>query len=271
MESGVDSAHFAHTLCDYMASAAYAHNTDSSKAPLAPRALMQQGYDEICEDRDIKAGGSTACVAVASEDGKLEVANLGDSGFIHIRLNAVYSHSEPQTHAFNTPYQLSIVPRSMLARAAAFGGAQLCDYPKDADVTHHDLQPGDVIIMASDGVWDNLFTHELLQTVSQYMRKSGAWKKGKDGLRVSGDVWRHIELDYNAKRPYTLPSAIASEIAGAARAASMNTRRDGPFAKEVQRNYPSENWRGGKLDDICVVVVVVSDNRRETDPIESKL
>jgi protein phosphatase PTC7 len=32
---------------------------------------------------------------------------------------------------------------------------------------------------------------------------------------------------------------------------------DGPFAKEVQKYYPNEDWRGGKVDDICVVVAIV--------------
>ncbi len=64
----------------------------------------------MCRDKSIKAGGSTAVVGLLTPDGVLDVANLGDSGFIHLRLNAVHSASEPQTHAFNTPFQLSIIP-----------------------------------------------------------------------------------------------------------------------------------------------------------------
>ncbi|KAI1757085.1 protein serine/threonine phosphatase 2C [Xylaria castorea] len=270
-ESGVDPADFAHSLCDYMASAAYGYKSGGNEPPLAPRVLMQRGYDDVCKDRSIHAGGSTASIAIANEEGKLEVANLGDSGFVHLRLNAVHTYSEPQTHAFNTPYQLSIVPASMLARAAAFGGAQLCDYPKDADVTQHTLKHGDIIVLASDGVWDNLFNQDILRIASRLMTTIGAWKASDGGIRVVDNL-RHFTQpeDSSTQRPVTLQSALAIEIAAAAKAASINRRLDGPFAKEVQKYYPQENWHGGKVDDICVVVLVVSDNSKSPE-VESKL
>ncbi|KAI1274413.1 phosphatase 2C-like domain-containing protein [Xylaria sp. FL0933] len=260
-ESGVDPADFAHSFCDYMAFAAHDHRPDDGGNPLAARALMQRGYDDVVKDRSIHAGGSTATVAVADEDGKLEVANLGDSGFVHLRLNAIHAFSTPQTHAFNTPYQLSIIPTSMLARAATFGGAQLCDYPKDADVTQLDLKHGDVLVFASDGVWDNVFNQDILGTVSRMMMDIGAWRKSEDGLRVADSLRRFTSGHNSNGRPVTLQSALATEIAALAKTASTNQRVDGPFAKEVQKYYPAENWRGGKVDDICVIVLVVTDNR----------
>ena len=270
-ESGVDPADFAHSFCDYMASAAYEHKPTGSEPPLAPRALMQRGYNDVVKDRAIHAGGSTATVAVANEDGKLEVANLGDSGFVHLRLNAVHTYSEPQTHAFNTPYQLSIVPASMLARAAAFGGAQLCDYPKDADITQHNLKHGDILVFASDGVWDNLFNQDILGIVSRTMMGIGAWKTSDGGIRVVDNLRRFTQPKEEAtQRLVTLQSTLATEIAARAKTASMNQRLDGPFAKEVQKYYPQENWHGGKVDDICVVVLVVSDSNK-TPEVQSKL
>ncbi|RWA08852.1 hypothetical protein EKO27_g6259 [Xylaria grammica] len=269
-ESGVDPADFAHSFCDYMASAAYGHKPNGGEPLLAPRALMKRGYDDVTKDRSIHAGGSTATVAVASEDGKLEVANLGDSGFVHLRLNAVHTYSEPQTHAFNTPYQLSIVPASMLARAAAFGGAQLCDYPKDADVTQHNLKHGDILVFASDGVWDNLFNQDILRIVSRIMTGIGAWKTSDGGIRVVDNLGRFTQAEDSTKRLVTLQSALAIEIAATAKAASTNQRLDGPFAKEVQKYYPQENWHGGKVDDICVIVLVASENSKSLE-VQSKL
>ncbi len=271
-DSGVDPSDFSHSFCDYMASAAYMYKATGNRAPLTARALMQLGYDDVCKDRTIHAGGSTACVAIATEDGKLEVANLGDSGFVQLRLNAVHSYSEPQTHAFNTPYQLSIVPASMLAKAAAFGGAQLCDYPKDADVTQHNLQHGDILIFASDGVWDNLFNQDILQISSRLMMGSGAWKTSEGGgVRVVDNLAAYTQtMTDSAQRPLTLQSALAIKIADAAKAASTNRRVDGPFAKEVQKYYPQENWHGGKIDDICVIVVIVCEDAK-TAALKSKL
>ncbi|XXG93877.1 Protein phosphatase 2C 7 [Hypoxylon texense] len=269
-DSGVDPADFSHSFCDYMASAAYEHKSDSNGLYLTARSLMQRGYDDVCRDGTIHAGGSTASVAIASEDGKLEVANLGDSGFVHLRLNAVHSYSEPQTHAFNTPYQLSIVPASMLARAAVFGGAQLCDYPKDADVTQHTLKHGDILVFASDGVWDNMFNQDILRIASRLMTGLGAWKASEGGILVADNLKPFTQTEDSTQRPSTLQSALAIEIAGAAKSASTNQRVDGPFAKEVQKYYPQENWHGGKVDDICVVVVVVSEDGK-LEAIKSKL
>ena len=54
-----------------------------------------------------------------------------------------------------------------------------------------------------------------------------------------------------------LSAVLASAITHEAKEASLNQKRDGPFAREMQRLYPQENWRGGKADDICTLVVLV--------------
>jgi len=260
VDSGVDPADFSHGFCDYMARAAYEHQDDNTAPGLTAQALMQQGYDDICDDKSVPAGGSTACVAIAKSDGSLEVANLGDSGFVQLRLNAVHNYSEPQTHAFNTPYQLSIVPAKVRARAAAFGGTQLCDLPSDANVTKHALRHGDVLVFASDGVWDNLSSQDTLRIVSRLMVGSRAWDNTKDGIIVGDNIDTFTLVDDRSSGAKEIPSLqafLAVGIAMEAKAASVNTKVDGPFAKEVQKYYPQENWHGGKVDDICVVVAIV--------------
>lgn len=267
VDSGVDPADFSHGFCDYMAAAAYQHCIDSDP-PLTARQLMQKGYDGIRLDGSVRAGGSTACVAVAAPDGTLDIANLGDSGFLQLRLNAVNAFSEPQIHAFNTPYQLSIVPPGIAARMAAFGGSQLSDLPRDADLARLDVRHGDVLVLATDGLLDNLFNHDILRVASRIMVSSGAWNMAKSGeLRVA-DTLDPLTMPRRASDSFdedkrakivTLQSLLATELVAAAKQASMDTKRDGPFAKEVQKHYPQDGWRGGKVDDICVVVAVVSD------------
>jgi protein phosphatase PTC7 len=276
VDSGVDPADFSHSFCDYMAVAAYSHEAvgagvaakGEEKAQLTARSLMQKGYDAVCHDGSVRAGGSTACVAIASPGGSLDVANLGDSGFLQLRLNAVHACSEPQTHAFNTPFQLSVVPPSVAARMAAFGGAQLSDMPRDADVARHSLRHGDVLVFGSDGLWDNLFNQDVLRVVSRVMTASGAWvMTNAGGIRVADNLTPYTKPNNNGDAPkspdtkplLTLQSALAIEITGAAKAASINTKLDGPFAKEVKRYFPHEPWHGGKVDDICVVVAIVSE------------
>lgn len=260
IDSGVDPADFAHGFCDYMAHAAYTYQPEKDVPPYTARSLIQRGYEDICRDESVPAGGSTACVAIAKGDGTLEVANLGDSGFVQLRLNAIHNYSEPQTHAFNTPYQLSIVPEKVLKQAAAFGGTQLCDFPKDANVSQHSLRHGDVLVFASDGVWDNLSSQDILRIVSRLMVGARAWEHTEDGISVGSRLPQYILADDGKSGAEDIPSLqsfLAVGITGEAKAASVNTKVDGPFAREVQKYYPNEQWRGGKVDDICVVVAIV--------------
>jgi protein phosphatase PTC7 len=260
VDSGVDPSDFSHGICDYMAHAAYTYEEAEWRGGMGARALMQKGYDDISSDGSVLAGGSTACVAIARGDGGLEVANLGDSGFVQLRLNAIHNASEPQTHAFNTPYQLSIIPQKVLAQAATFGGEQLRDFPKDANVSHHQLRHGDVLVFASDGVWDNLSSQQILKIVSRIMLGARAWELTEDGVNVGNRLSQFIMADdgkSGAEEIPSLQSFLAVGITAEAKAASVNTKKDGPFAREVQKYYPYENWRGGKVDDICVVVAVV--------------
>jgi len=263
-ESGVDPADFSHGFCDYMAHAAYTHPAGSK---IGPRDLMQRGYEDICKDKSVPAGGSTACVAIAKDNGELSIANLGDSGYIQLRLNAIHSASKPQTHAFNTPYQLAVIPEKMLKQAAAFGGQQLHDMPKDASVTRHELKHGDILILATDGVWDNLAAQEILKTASEVMLTFGAWEQHPTDGTIVGKGLRQLarigqgKIDAEESQP-PLQTFLAAELAAAAKSASLNTKRDGPFAREVHRYYPDEDWRGGKVDDICVVVVIVCEESK---------
>lgn len=264
-DSGVDPADFSHQFCDYMAYAASTCPSEEARSALNARALMQKGYDSIVQDLSISAGGSTACVGIAKEDGSFEVANLGDSGFMQLRLNAIHNLSEPQTHAFNTPYQLSVIPKQMQALNAAFGGEQLHDMPKDASVTKHSLRHGDVIIFATDGVWDNLSSQDILKVVSRLMIGSGAWENTEDGIRVGERLFaftRSSIPESNSRGVSSLQSFLSVGIAGEAKAASVNRKVDGPFAREVHKYFPEEDWRGGKVDDICVVVAVVVEQGR---------
>ena len=261
VDSGVDPADFSHGICDYMAHAAYTYRPGMSEmGDMTPKNLMQRGYEDITEDVTVRAGGSTACVGIAKGDGGLDVANLGDSGYTLLRLNAVHWYSEPQTHAFNTPYQLSKIPRRMQKQSRVFGGYQLMDSPKDANVSQHALRHGDVLVFASDGVWDNLSTSDVLRVVSRLMVGGKAWEYTEKGITVSdrlGVYTKEEEKPEGIKALPTLQSFLAVGITGEAKAASVNRRLDGPFAREMQKYHPQEDWRGGKIDDICVVVAIV--------------
>lgn len=184
--------------------------------------------------------------------------SLGDSGFIQLRLNAVHHCTEPQTHAFNTPYQLSVIPPYILARTKAFGGRRLQDMPDDSHVSSHTVRHGDILIFASDGVWDNLSPQDVLKIVSRRMLSLSAWHRSKNGITVGHQI--NILTDQSRasqSQTDTLQALLAISIVGEAKVASLDTRRDGPFAREVAKHFPNEEWHGGKPDDICVIVAIV--------------
>lgn len=278
-DSGIDPKDFSHGLCNYMASTAYNYpaqsNSRSDKvvAPsvLRPKELMQSGYLGVCSDPKINGGGSTACVGTGRKDGSMEIANLGDSGFLHFRLGAVHAASKPQTHRFNMPFQLSSIPAKIAHQMALFGGKlPFADLPADSDVYNLDMQHGDVVVLASDGVWDNLSASDTLAIVTRYMSSLGAWTTPdrEHGVEVSSKIMGLTGAEMSKSGHNSLQALLAISIAREAKVASQNPKRDGPFAKEVQRLYPRDNWHGGKPDDIVVVVVVAL---KEEGEAKSKL
>jgi protein phosphatase PTC7 len=89
---------------------------------------------------------------------------------------------------------------------------------------------------------------------------SKAWEHTKEGIKVGNGLSSFVEVDDGKSGTEDAPSLqtfLAVGITSEAKAASINTKKDGPFAREVQKYYPNEHWRGGKVDDICVVVAIV--------------
>jgi len=78
MDHGIDSAAFAHGMCNYMAKSAadypYGNGDKLATGHLRPQDLLQIGYDQVCKDKSIRGGGSTACIGVAEPQGSLGVA-----------------------------------------------------------------------------------------------------------------------------------------------------------------------------------------------------
>lgn len=186
--------------------------------------------------------------------------SLGDSGFLIIRQGKIHYASNPQTHDFNTPYQLAMIPKKLLAQARQFGGGPFSDDPNDAFVSTHLLRHGDVIIFATDGVWDNLSSQDVLRIVSDEMVTGKGWSNNADGILPSA----HLETVAASTEGSGIQTAVAKAVASRAKSASINTKFDGPFAREVQRLFPGENYHGGKKDDVCVVCMVVVEVRTIT-------
>ena len=118
-------------------------------------------------------GTTTACAALLHHDLKqsiieprLYVTNLGDSQIMVLRpkdQEAIFKTTE-QWHWFDCPRQL---------------GTNSPDTPNsDAVMDKVDLEEDDVVLAMSDGLIDNLWEHEIIQTVTNSIHK---WESGEIG------------------------------------------------------------------------------------------
>jgi protein phosphatase PTC7 len=213
---GVDSGVYARLLMHYvaeeLASCEAAEEAAGAAAgdAAAHRALPLQALVQA-HKRTRVPGGSTALVVVLRSR-SLWAANLGDSGFLVLRDGGVLYRAPQQQHEFNFPFQLS-------SRRGA-------DMPTDAQLHEVAVQPGDIVVAATDGLWDNLWDVEVARLVSS------AITTGRGVAGAAADV------------------ALAGHRRGFDRTART------PFS-EGAKQAGWKGWQGGKPDDCMVVVAEV--------------
>lgn len=185
------------------------------------RALEQTQEVTTTANGEIQ-GTTTACGALLhhGEDGRPVVlaTNEGDCAVWVLRPgneDAVYKSKE-QWHWFDCPRQL---------------GTNSPDQPKEVAVMDVvDVEVGDLVLCASDGVTDNLWENEICDKVTETM---GKWKRKEEG---TGDG-----LVY-----------VARELMKAARVVAEDPDAGSPYMERaLDEGIPAE---GGKLDDISVLI-----------------
>lgn len=152
-------------------------------------------------------GSSTACVATMDSFGVFQATTVGDSVFFVVREGRIFFRQKEMQHGFNFPFQL---------------GTGSADTPDSGARVTLELVEGDVVIMCTDGVTDNLFDEELLSAV-----QSGGNQQ-----------------------------EVAERIAQNASRQANSRVADTPFSKAVRAI--GHQYSGGKLDDITVVVAFVT-------------
>lgn len=162
-------------------------------------------------------GSCTACVTAVDwgpeEEATVTTLNLGDSGAILLRPSPdadVYSlvaRSQVQQHAFNTPYQL---------------GTQSADSADDAELATFTGRAGDVVVLATDGLFDNMSVGEITDVLATELHEQPA-------------------------------KSMAVAIATIAQKLSFDAQRQSPF--EIEAKKHGLFYKGGKVDDTTVIVM----------------
>ncbi|XP_017041698.1 protein phosphatase PTC7 homolog fig [Drosophila ficusphila] len=216
-DMGVDAGRFAKELMSCCSGQTELPSFDGRSA----RDLLIAGYRDLVRKENPAVGSSTAClVSMHRKDCTLYTANLGDSGFMVVRNGRVLHRSEEQTHDFNTPYQLAVPPKGK-------GDNFYFDKPEMAESTRYSLQPGDLVLLATDGLFDNLPESMLLKILN------GLKERGEQDLQKG-----------------------ANQVVEKARELSLNANFQSPFAIKAREHNVLYSG-GGKPDDITLILASV--------------
>ncbi|CAD7953288.1 unnamed protein product [Amoebophrya sp. A25] len=179
-----------------------------------PTRILRKAYDK-CKPI---TGSATCCLVTLEKDNSLIVSNLGDSGALIYRPseNRIIFKSEEQCHDFNFPKQL---------------GTNSDDMPEHCDVHSVKVELGDIILVATDGVFDNLFDEDIVQKISN---SNLTIDERNTELVKSAFI---LSLDPHYKSPFAVRE----------REHAIQTKQDG--------TRPPYN--GGKPDDISAVLVEI--------------
>ncbi|KAG2496235.1 hypothetical protein HYH03_005833 [Edaphochlamys debaryana] len=212
-EAGIDSGDFSRSLMRIAEASVRAGTADVVKvledAAMGAKAAGVQG-------------SSTACIVLVNQPrGQLFAANLGDSGCLLLRPEAAESgasgvvdyivkfRTNQLEHEFGRPYQL--------------GHHAAADSVDKCDVATQTVRPGDVLVLGSDGLFDNLNDGEIADEVASCRgREEG-------------------------------PAMMAQRLARLAFQAAYDKSRLTPYAAAASEHFDM-CYSGGKPDDITVLV-----------------
>jgi len=237
-------------------------------------------------------GSTTACiVTIDHQVNALSYVNLGDSGLVVLRrASSLGTATIPdddnrrkdksrrhlvlvapqQLRAFNLPYQLGWTnSRNVDSESSTQqdnensydDGLASFETPAHANVASFPLQDQDIIIVATDGLFDNVSVDHITDIVAE-------WEKSAQDLSVAICESPHTvqtqATDSEAHVCHDL-SALAHKLAHTARTLSLDEHTDSPFALLAKDN--DILWSGGMPDDVTVIALrvhVASSNNNET-------
>jgi protein phosphatase PTC7 len=206
---GIDPGLYSKALCQEIGKF---YNKNPSSYTTNPKKLIADAWA-----LDEHIGSSTVVVGILDPVKPIfRTSYVGDSGYYIIRKSGMrwtfFFMSEEQQKGFNFPYQLAF-------------SREHGDHPDVAVKFEHQVKDGDIVIVGSDGLFDNLFPSQIMNIMRGYLGT---------GDRIT-DVKK-----------------LAVHLMNEAFRYSVDMNWESPFKRKAEEN--GYMYQGGKSDDITVVV-----------------
>lgn len=216
---------------------------------IAPSTLMAKAYERVKAENIV--GSSTVCVALFdSIRHQLHFSNLGDSGIIVLRhidsdvagslkrdrvkprservtdLRVAFV-SQQQLRSFNHPFQLGWTGDEIAkSERTSFKSAR-----ESCSSSIH-VRRGDIVIMATDGLFDNVDIDEIIAIALEWEQKCGFIRSGDVGARERRWSMGNSLTGISAEQIGDLSKALCER----ARENSLDPELDSPFAILAKEN-----------------------------------
>lgn len=187
----------------------------------------------VAQNKNTVIGSSTCVLAILEQD-KLHIANVGDSGIRVLRNGKIIFSTQAQEHEFNYPFQLTCMDYLEGDKAL------------DADEYELKVEQGDIIIMGSDGIFDNIWDEGLEEIVEVTL--TGVEDRSELTAMALANA-----ISLVAHRNALNPEFYSPWTDGATRAAGQTSMVDDLVFQKTQNPY-----MGGKMDDCTTIVAFVS-------------
>lgn len=222
------------------------------RRPLCHRRGVKSAVRDVARGNGERGACTIAVAAVRAS--RLHCLVLGDSRLLLVREGKVLFLSCDGRYSFNSPHHVSNLQHDNALRLAMRKSLR--------------VREGDILIAATDGLWDNVFVHEVVEIVSGLPQ--AVCHPVQRGGRIKE---RHSHIDTEVVHKFSSSRKEQGQmrdkmrdmgtllVERACRRAHSSTA-DTPFSRRLADDYGATGHavpcRGGKTDDITVVVARVS-------------
>ncbi|XP_061359310.1 probable protein phosphatase 2C 55 [Gastrolobium bilobum] len=146
------------------------------------RELMKEAMNVVQHESKgfVDSRGSSTASIVTLKKGVLHGVNVGDSGLMLFRNNRLLFQSPIQQHSFNTPFQL--------------GNSEISDRPDSATEYQILVEAGDILVLGSDGLFDNLYVDDIEEVLR--------WKKEVFGVNDLAEHIADVALSFSKSKDF---------------------------------------------------------------------